>query len=542
MKKLHLFPIILSICLLLLLPMEAYSVENTKADSLQDSLQQDTSQQDSLQQDNSVISSLTLDTGMYVSIANGKDTYENVLVQNVGGEDYLFLPSNANLYEMIISYKEGVAVFADNGEGIVFLAPNSSVDLEQFLVPSKKAGVSTLNLLVVLANGDMKNYDLNVMQSANVAALHIKSKDPEKGYAFVTGQQGNKGSGSVSLINSDGSVVYRGELSKIKGRGNSTWGANKKPFQIDLKNATDLIQTGIDANKAKTWVLLANAFDPTLLRNAAAFDMAQMMGLNTPDYRFVDLYYDGMYLGSYLLCEKVEMGPGRVKINDKGYLVELDAAYYNLEDYYFLDAFETPFVIKSPDEVSEEQIAYITNIFNEASIAAANGGTNPITGAYVWDYVDMDVLARYYVFQELTKNPDGFISSTYFSVPENGKITAGPVWDYDSSFGFVKEENMNLSSGLYSPERWCGNFLKLPDFKNAVRTYMVSEGANIAYSEIDIIAAKALMIENSRIMNDMLWKGIDNKYYTLPNYNRNLVYLKNFINKRTTYLVNHIGK
>ena len=52
----------------------------------------------------------------------------------------------------------------------------------------------------------------------------------------------------------------------------------------------------------------------------------------------------------------------------------------------------------------------------------------------------------------------------------------------------------------------------------------------------------ALMIENSRIMNDMLWKGIDNKYYTLPNYNRNLVYLKNFINKRTTYLVNHIGK
>ena len=489
------------------------------------------------------IKSLVTDTGMFACVSNGNDTFENVAVQYVNGEDYLFLPANTNLNDLIFSYVPGIAVFIDNGEGMVFLAPNTGIDVESFLKATKKEGVRELNLMVVLADGRMESYKLNVLKSENIASVFIKSEDPvAKGYKFVTEINGNKTSGSLSVVNADGSVVYRGALNKIKGRGNSTWAANKKPFQIDLKTSTDLLQTGIEANKAKTWVLLANAFDPTLLRNSVSFDIAHSMGIDAPEYRHVDLYYDGVYLGSYLLCEKVEMGPGRVRINEKGYLLELDAAYYQLEDNYFLDYSSTPFVIKSPDKVSEAQKAYIENMFNEAVIGALNDGINPITGTYVWDYIDMDSLAKYYVFQELTKNPDAFISSTYFYVPEGGKIIAGPAWDFDSSYGVVKEANMNLSSALLPKDRWIGNFLRLPEFKEAVKNFMKTTGKDAAYGEMNVLNEKAALIQSSRIMNDTLWNNCDNKYYTLPTYNRNLVYLKNFINKRTSYLINNIGK
>lgn len=59
--------------------------------------------------------------------------------------------------------------------------------------------------------------------------------------------------------------------------------------------------------KAKTWILLANHADPSLLRNTLAYDLAAAFGLpGSPDSRFVDLTINGEYLGNYLITEKVE--------------------------------------------------------------------------------------------------------------------------------------------------------------------------------------------------------------------------------------------
>lgn len=486
---------------------------------------------------------LVADTHLYVNVINAVGTHEQILVQNVRGEDFLFLPANASFSQMMFGYDPGIAVFIDNGETMVLLEENIPVDVYPYLSKADGNGVRKLNFTSIMSDGTMNNYSLNIMQSSNVPSMFIKSKDPvKKGLAYVYEIKGNKGEGDLDFVGADGAVIYSGSLTQIKGRGNSTWAAYKRPFQIKLGQSFDMLQTGDNANKSKTWILLANAFDATLLRNTASFDMAKAMGVDAPDSRFTDLYFDGIYMGSYLLSEKVEEGKGRVNIDKNGFLIEMDSAYYAQEDYYFVDAVGTPFVVKAPEEPNNLQMQYITEYMNNAITAAANGGVNPNTGLSVWDYIDKDSLVKYYVLEELTKDPDAFVSSAFFYLPAGGKLVAGPAWDYDSSFGVVMLKNNNLSSGLMTKEGWIGYFLSLPDFNDAVKDFMKNTASKIGYNELKIITSDSVLIEKSRKMNDMLWKGVDAKYYTLPSYKENLVYLKNFINKRVSYLSNNIGK
>ena len=118
------------------------------------------------------------------------------------------------------------------------------------------------------------------------------------------------------MLNVEGEPIYDGKLEQIKGRGNSTWQlADKKPYQIKLKKKTDLLESGDVSNKNKTWVLLANAFDGSSMRNMISCSLARDIGVKSSvEFRPVDLYYDGEYRGTYLLTEKVQINAGRVDI------------------------------------------------------------------------------------------------------------------------------------------------------------------------------------------------------------------------------------
>jgi hypothetical protein len=64
----------------------------------------------------------------------------------------------------------------------------------------------------------------------------------------------------------------------------------------------------------RTWVLLANHTDPSLMRNKLTYDLARAVNLPySPESRFVDVKIndvDGEHvLGNYLLTEKTEVAP-----------------------------------------------------------------------------------------------------------------------------------------------------------------------------------------------------------------------------------------
>ena len=103
------------------------------------------------------------------------------------------------------------------------------------------------------------------------------------------------------------------ELEYIRGRGHGTWSADKKPYRIKLRENADLLGMGPN----KHWVLLANRYDHSLLRNRLISYIGTEFGLAfTPKCLPVDLGVNGEYYGSYLLSEQIRIGENRVDIDE----------------------------------------------------------------------------------------------------------------------------------------------------------------------------------------------------------------------------------
>ena len=107
--------------------------------------------------------------------------------------------------------------------------------------------------------------------------------------------------------------LYGLDLEYIRGRGNSTWMDNKKPYKVKLNEKQDLFGFGENAH----WVLLANRFDNSLVRNRMTYWLGRELGMEfTPECVPVEVVMNGEFYGSYLLCEQIRVGKGRVEIDD----------------------------------------------------------------------------------------------------------------------------------------------------------------------------------------------------------------------------------
>ena len=115
----------------------------------------------------------------------------------------------------------------------------------------------------------------------------------------------------------DGVSGYTGEasisLEFIRGRGNSTWRAAKKPYKIKLDDKINLFGMG----KNKHWALIANYYDTSLTVDRFVAWLGDQMGMPyTPRGVPVDLFMNGEYYGSYLLMEEVRVDSNRVDIEE----------------------------------------------------------------------------------------------------------------------------------------------------------------------------------------------------------------------------------
>lgn len=436
----------------------------------------------------------------------------SVSLQQVPGEDeyyFLFLPSSADLTALTLHFDGGPATIAAERQSLN-IASGSPFDLTALCPAAPTDGVCQITF-----SQDSLHLPIKIMVSQNIGSMYITSADPvNKGRDYVESVKGNKGSGQVTLLRSDGFVVYTGGLSQIKGRGNSTWHYVKKPYQIKLEEKSDLLDNG---EAAKTWILLANYYDKTTILNSLTYDLAAEMGLAySPNHCPVDLYYDGEYRGSYLLCEKTEIGDARVEINDLekdfedanpqiddfdglltvrgtnaygnayqyvdglhdpasitgGYLLEIDYDVRAEAEKSFFTTTQGYYIVsKSPEYLSQNAIEYISGFYQEFEDAVFNGGVNPTTGKSYTDYVDLESLAKCYLILELSQDGDAFLSSTFFYKPaDEDKLYAGPVWDFDSAYGGYGGEVPKFTiTEMVAGATPIGNaLLKIPSFRQAV--------------------------------------------------------------------------
>lgn len=255
---------------------------------------------------------------------------------------------------------------------------------------------------------------------------------------------------------------------EIKGRGNSTWNFPKKPYKLTLGEDAALVGT----TPQEDWVLLANAADRSAMRTHTAFAIADRTRLAwTPQSRPVELVLNGVPQGLYQLTEQVEVKPGRVELSDDDYLLEINERFVRDGDRGFRTVRRrTPIVFKDPDDPERGDIIRVrrhVQAFEKALYGKRF--TDPRAGYR--PYIDLGSFIDWYLVEELFRNTDSnFSSSVFVSWTPGGKLTMGPVWDFDLSAGTAFRRTVP-SRGWHTRlgRHWISRMLTDPDFALRVK-------------------------------------------------------------------------
>ena len=472
----------------------------------------------------------------------------------VDGTNYLFLPASANLASLNAVFTRSaetgdLVVTGDLGSQNV----SSTDPLDVSALASETDGYRIITAKV----GNGTAFTVRVMQATSLPTVYLTSTDASaQGRAYVDKSKQNTTMAALQMIGADGSKISATNITELKARGNSTFTyAEKKSYQIKLETASDLLQTG---ENVKTWVLLANYFDATLMHDKLFKDMAASLQMPyTASCNWVNLYYDGEYRGVYLLSEKNTVKSTGVDITDMedaykeknpsygtdmqtssgknaygmtyfftkdlnepenitgGYLLELNHDKPD-EVSGFITRKGKGMNVKSPEWCGKEAMRYISEYyqaFEDAVYATdetgAYTGYNESTGKHYYDYVDRDSLVKIFLMQELALNPDGFVSSLYFYKDADDIMYAGPIWDQDMTLGtgWTKEISPDITDYHYLAQA----LIKIPDFRAAVvRCYNESFAplAKKLIAENGTVSGYATRLTGSAEMNFVLWPYI----------------------------------
>ena len=382
---------------------------------------------------------------------------------------------------------------------------------------------------------DSKLYQLTNLPTVVIntyGAKEITSKEVEIG-------------ANVYIISQDGTDLLSTSNTGVRGRGNASWNFPKKPYRLKFESKQSPL--GAPAS-AKKWTLISNYGDKALMRNMLAFEVSRNVGQSyTPFCHPVDVIVNGEYRGCYQLCDQVEAASGRVEAKN-GYLIEIDAYAYN-EDVWFNSTRNTPVTIKHPDEddITDEQIAFITNYFNKMESAVFATNYTDQTNGYR-KYLDVDSFLRNFIVGEFCGNTDTFWSVYMYKDAGEGKLYTGPAWDYD--LGFENDYRTypinDLNEYIYV---WKGSAAS-DAVKNMV-TRIVKEDpaakarlieiweAALANGLSDLTAdvdAYAELLKESQDLNFKRWKilnqGVHMNCQVLGSHEAEVAYIRDFITQR----------
>ena len=523
--------------------------------------------------------------------ANGNAENSAAHLQTVEGKNYLFLPSSVQATTVYLHCdlsRQPDIITVSGSAASQSLSADEPVDLVTL------CGEGSTYALTLTATSSCETVALSVtvVPTGDIPSMFLVSSDPvNQGREWVEASptKSNKATGSMYCIGADGSVIYDGSLTQIKGRGNSTWLQDKKPYQVKLDTKTDLLQTGNSENKAKTWVLLANAADPSLLRNQIVYDLSTAMQLQPGiESRSVNLFYDGEYRGVYLLSEKVEVGKGRVNITDLekinedanpsitdydslatataqtsngatyvycvgmkspsvingGFLLEMDTETRAREEKcYFITKRGNYIVVKSPEYCSKEEIHNIATYYQYFEDAVYSHNIEELE-----KLADMDSLARNYIINELTKSPDCYRTSTFLYLDTDGKLVMAPIWDYDLSFGIAWGGYINSCAeptgyfALY--HGFCQELYEIPAFRQAVHDIYLDTVSPLLNAMLNNTSDSALRsfsdycaeLSGAAAADSIIWPAHNS------NWAAKTPVLYDYINKRNDWLTENFGQ
>lgn len=381
-------------------------------------------------------------------------------------------------------------------------------------------------------------------------------------------------------------IEYRGSSSQ------GDWyflpGLVKKPYGFEIwsdsvaMKATNLPLGLLPAES--DWVLNASYNDRTFLRDVVAQNLAGQLGLKNSNTRYVEVILNDAYQGIYILMEKIKQGGNRLDIADLksidnagddvtgGYLVKIDktsgAASRSWNSAYVSGrgTEKSFFQVEYPKSeiITTQQFIYIRNYVStfEKSLQEEN----PLKASTTYrSMMDMPSFVNYFLLNELSRNVDGYRLSTYFYKDKDskgGKLTMGPAWDYNLSFGnadyydgylpqgwvYNKLELTQGTPDYFQTPFWWGKLMKDSVFVNSVkrrwsslRKTTLSSQAIFKFMDSTTVALKDPMQRNFGRF-PLYGKKVWPNYYVGNNANEELFWMENWISARLTWLDAAIGQ
>ena len=432
------------------------------------------------------------------------------------------LPQDIDIQNMVASFEHnGSEILVNNKAQISGETANDFTDIQNYTVTTLDGKTGQYEVDITYFTGLPIIY-LNIDGGANIDS----KEDYIEGDVWIDGGRNFEGLTSSSM--------------KIRGRGNSTWGHPKKPYQMKLSDKSEFL--GMPENKK--WLFLAEYSDKTMIRNTISFEMGYISNLDwTPESTFAEVYLNNEYNGTYNITQKVEEGDDRVVLGDTGYLLEIDQLHRLDPDDVYFNTDKFLINIKEPElDYGSPEFNLAKDLLNEfEQVLFSDQFKDPVNGYQ--KYIDLDSFIDWYLISEITKNVDSKdFSSIFLNVTPGEKIKMGPLWDFDLSFGNVDYADSRYTEGFWVKDHaWYSRLFEDEAFVEKIKTrfaYFRSKQDFI----IDKMEAHAESLKWAQQENDSKWKTIG--VYVWPNpvvfstYDAEVKHLKSWYVDRMNWLEN----
>jgi hypothetical protein len=355
-------------------------------------------------------------------------------------------------------------------------------------------------------------------------------------------------SAKMKIVNNTGAVNkftdtpndFNGNVG-IELRGSSSIGYPQKPYLFETRDAAgqNLSYPVLGLPKEKDWILLSNYNDKSLMRNILGYQLFEKLGNYAPRAKLVDVILNKEYQGIYVLTEKIKQDSSRVNIAklrkediageelSGGYIFKID--YWNSSNswqspyspinypYYKIN-----FVYHDPDwdELTNQQKSYISTYVTSFEKVLYSANFKDVNQGYP-KYIDVESFIDYFLVSEISRNNDGYKKSQYFHKDKNGKIVAGPVWDFDWAWKNINQcfiFKATDGSGWSYKVNDCNPDVKSPDwmvrlftdekFKNEVNCRYFEARANQMSDKAVFAMIDSLynVVKNAQVKHFQKWQ------------------------------------
>ena len=171
------------------------------------------------------------------------------------------------------------------------------------------------------------------------------------------------------------------------------------------------------------------------------------------------------------------------------------------------------------EKIKPQQALYIQDwMANFEDALFADDYTND-EGIRYTDYIDVNSFTDFLLINEFSKNSDGYKLSSYVHKDKDskgGKLVAGPIWDFDQTYGVSLVCSNNISTGwtylqnqdcwdLESMPMWWQNMMEDPVFQNRLKC----RWTNFRQSFMQTDSIINWIIEDTAYLSDALQRNFE---------------------------------